>query len=109
MGVDAAATTLAAPRNRGGRTGATQDRTSTDPVAVTRLFDGAETAFGRVDVLVNNAGIRRLARLADNDDALFDSQFAAIVKGTLIGLREASRRQRRMHRQFLLQRRRPAA
>src|SRR5262245_20390254 len=43
-----------------------------DPKAVQRMFDGAETAFGGVDVLVNNAGIMKLARLADSDDAMFD-------------------------------------
>ena len=38
------------------------------------MFDMADAAFGGVDVLVNNAGIMRLASLADSDDALFDSQ-----------------------------------
>src|SRR6478672_1355371 len=41
--------------------------------AVSRMFDMAEAAFGGVDVLVNNAGIMRLASLADSDDALFES------------------------------------
>jgi 3-oxoacyl-[acyl-carrier protein] reductase len=58
------------------------------------LFDAAETAFGGVDVLVNNAGIMRLARLADSDDALFDSQVAINLKGTFNTLREAARRLR---------------
>jgi 3-oxoacyl-[acyl-carrier protein] reductase len=63
-----------------------------DPAAVARLFDGAEAAFGGVDVLVNNAGVMRLAPLADSDDALFDSQIAINLKGTFNALREASRR-----------------
>ena len=66
----------------------------TDPAAVARLFDGAETAFGGVDVLVNNAGIMKLAPLADSDDALFDSHIAVNLKGTFNGLREAARRLR---------------
>jgi 3-oxoacyl-[acyl-carrier protein] reductase len=65
-----------------------------DPAAVARLFDGAEAAFGGVDVLVNNAGIMRLAPLAASDDALFDSQIAINLRGTFNGLREASRRLR---------------
>ena len=32
-----------------------------DPAAVARMFDTAEAAFGGVDVLVNNAGIMKLA------------------------------------------------
>ena len=46
------------------------------------------------DVLVNNAGIMKLATLADSDDALFDSQVAVNLKGTFNALREASRRLR---------------
>ena len=65
-----------------------------DAAAVARLFAGAETAFGGVDVLVNNAGIMKLAPLADSDDALFDSQIAVNLKGTFNALREASRRLR---------------
>ena len=65
-----------------------------DGAAVSRLFDMADAAFGGVDVLVNNAGIMRLASLADSDDALFDSQLAINLKGTFNTLREASRRLR---------------
>jgi 3-oxoacyl-[acyl-carrier protein] reductase len=63
-----------------------------DPAAVARMFDAAETAFGGVDVLVNNAGIMRLAPLAESDDALFDSQVAVNLKGSFNTLREAARR-----------------
>jgi len=65
-----------------------------DPGAVARMFDAAETAFGGVDVLVNNAGIMKLAPLADSDDALFNSQVAVNLKGTFNALREAARRLR---------------
>src|SRR5271169_4724775 len=65
-----------------------------DPAAVARLFDAAETAFGGVDVLVNNAGIMKLAKLADSEDALFDQHIAINLKGSFNTLREAARRLR---------------
>jgi 3-oxoacyl-[acyl-carrier protein] reductase len=62
-----------------------------DPAAVARLFQTAETAFGGVDVLVNNAGIMTLAPLAESSDELFDRQIAVNLKGTFNALREAAR------------------
>ena len=65
-----------------------------DAAAVRALFDTAEKTFGGVDVLVNNAGIMQLAKIADADDAQFDRQIAINLKGTFNGLREAARRLR---------------
>lgn len=65
-----------------------------DPAAMARLFDVAEAKFGGVDVLVNNAGIMKLAPLVDSDDALFDTQIAINLKGTFNTLRAAARRLR---------------
>jgi 3-oxoacyl-[acyl-carrier protein] reductase len=65
-----------------------------DVNAVRGMFDGAEAAFGGVDVLINNAGIMKLAKIADSDDALFDQQIAVNLKGTFNALREAARRLR---------------
>ncbi|WP_369973960.1 SDR family oxidoreductase [Pelomonas sp. KK5] len=65
-----------------------------DAAAVARMFDAAEAAFGGIDVLVNNAGIMKLAPLADSDDALFDSQVAINLKGSFNTLRQAARRLR---------------
>jgi 3-oxoacyl-[acyl-carrier protein] reductase len=65
-----------------------------DPAAVARMFDAAEAAFGGVDMLVNNAGIMKLASLAESDDALFDSQIAINLKGSFNTLREAAKRMR---------------
>ncbi|KAB8042717.1 SDR family oxidoreductase [Janthinobacterium aquaticum] len=61
---------------------------------VKALFDAAETAFGSVDVLVNNAGIlpSSLPTLAQTDDATFDSLFAINVKGSFNAMREAAAR-----------------
>lgn len=65
-----------------------------DASAVKRMFDSADAAFGGVDVVVNNAGIMKLAKIADSDDALFDSQVAINFKGTFNPLREAATRLR---------------
>lgn len=65
-----------------------------DPQAVRRMFDDAEAAYGGVDVLVNNAGIMKLAPLAQVDDVSFDQTIAVNLKGTFNGLREAARRLR---------------
>jgi len=77
----------------GGRARAAKADVS-DPAAVRALFDSAETAFGGVDVLMNNAGIMRLGKLADADDATFDEQIAINLKGSFNGMREAARRLR---------------
>ncbi|EKN3487872.1 SDR family oxidoreductase [Yersinia enterocolitica] len=65
-----------------------------DPAAVAQLFTQAETAFGGVDVLVNNAGIMSLSTVADSDDENFDRQIAINLKGSFNGMREAARRLR---------------
>jgi 3-oxoacyl-[acyl-carrier protein] reductase len=65
-----------------------------DPSAVHGLFDAVEAAFGGVDVLVNNAGIMKLAKIADSDDAMFDRQIAVNLKGSFNAMREAARRLR---------------
>lgn len=63
-----------------------------DPIAVAALFETASSAFGGIDVLVNNAGIMKLKPLAETDDALFDLHVAINLKGTFNGLREAAKR-----------------
>lgn len=65
-----------------------------DPIAVRRMFDAAETAFGGVDVVVNNAGIMQLSPLANTDDELFDRTIAINLKGTFNAMREAGKRLR---------------
>ena len=65
-----------------------------DPNAVNRLFDSAEGTFGGADVLVNNAGIMKLGRIAEVDNATFDQIVAINLKGAFNGLREAARRLR---------------
>jgi 3-oxoacyl-[acyl-carrier protein] reductase len=77
----------------GGRAVAAQADIS-DATQVARMFDSAETAFGGIDVLVNNAGIMKLATIADSDDALFSRQIAVNLTGTFNTLREAAKRLR---------------
>jgi 3-oxoacyl-[acyl-carrier protein] reductase len=84
---------VAAIEEKGGRAAAVQADVA-DSAAVHRLFDETIERFGRVDVLVNNAGVMpsNLPHLADTDDATFERMFAVNVKGTFNGLREAATR-----------------
>jgi len=59
---------------------------------VRALFDAAEQQFGRIDVLVNNAGVLKTLPLADTSDALYDQTFDINVRGTFNTLREAAAR-----------------
>ncbi|MFM0235986.1 SDR family oxidoreductase [Paraburkholderia sediminicola] len=65
-----------------------------NPQAARAMFDSAETAFGGVDVLINNAGIMNLATVAESDDALFEKHIDVNLKGTFNTLREAAKRLR---------------
>ena len=78
---------------KGGRALTVQADVS-DAQAVRRMFDSAEAAFSGVDVLVNNAGVMTLSRLADADDATFEHHVAVNLKGTFNTLREAANRLR---------------
>jgi 3-oxoacyl-[acyl-carrier protein] reductase len=66
----------------------------TDPAAVSGMFDAAQATFGGVDVLVNNAGIMKLATIAESEDALFDAHVAINLKGSFNAMREAAKRLR---------------
>ncbi|WP_374957042.1 SDR family oxidoreductase [Paraburkholderia sp. BL25I1N1] len=57
---------------------------------VRRLFELTEQQLGKVDVLVNNAGVLKTVPLADTSDALFDQTFDINVRGTFNTLREAA-------------------
>ncbi|SIT13923.1 SDR family oxidoreductase [Insolitispirillum peregrinum] len=80
-GNSAEAEKLAASIEDAGGRALTAQADVADPAAVARMWDAAEAAFGGVDVLVNNAGIMKLATIAEGDDALFDSQIAINLKG----------------------------
>ncbi|PRX28426.1 3-oxoacyl-[acyl-carrier protein] reductase [Paraburkholderia sp. BL18I3N2] len=57
---------------------------------VRRLFEITEQQLGKVDVLVNNAGVLKPVPLADTSDALYDQTFDINVRGTFNTLREAA-------------------
>ncbi|TCZ64096.1 SDR family oxidoreductase [Roseicella aquatilis] len=59
-----AETVAAAIRGRGGEAQAFR-LDVTDPASVTAFVEGAETALGRLDVLVNSAGIREIVSVLD--------------------------------------------
>ncbi|PLZ00939.1 3-ketoacyl-ACP reductase [Burkholderia sp. WAC0059] len=65
-----------------------------DAAAVRRMFEAAETAYGGVDVLVNNAGIIGLKPIASMDDETFDRIVKINLKGTFNTQREAANRLR---------------
>jgi 3-oxoacyl-[acyl-carrier protein] reductase len=58
---------------------------------VQRLFAETKTAFGKLDVLVNNAGIYRFAPLDQITEEQFHQQFNTNVLGLLLATREAAK------------------
>ena len=56
---------------------------------VKRLFEETRKAFGKLDVLVNNAGVFKFAPLEQADEAEYQRQFGINVWGTIQATREA--------------------
>lgn len=59
---------------------------------VRAMFDQVEAELGRIDVLVNSAGILQIQPLAECSDELFERTFAINTRGTFNTLREAATR-----------------
>jgi 3-oxoacyl-[acyl-carrier protein] reductase len=59
---------------------------------VRNMFEVTEQQLGKVDVLVNNAGVLKTVPLAETSDALYDQTFDINVRGTFNTLREAAAR-----------------
>jgi 3-oxoacyl-[acyl-carrier protein] reductase len=54
------------------------------PEEVRQLFDKAVEAYGRVDVVVNNAGVMPLSPIAKGDVEAFDKVIAINLRGTFL-------------------------
>jgi len=59
---------------------------------VARLFTETEQQLGKVDVLINNAGMLTVMPLAQHSDELYDQTLNINTKGTFNTLREAATR-----------------
>ena len=90
-GKDAAQQVVEDIKQQGGDAIALQADVS-NSAEVTALFDAAIAHYGRIDVLVNNAGIMINKLIKDTTDEDFTRQFDINVKGTFNTLREAATR-----------------
>ncbi len=82
--------TVAAIQKSGGKAAAVQADMS-KPADITRLFAEGKQTFGRLDVLVNNAGVFKFSPLDEAEPAEFHRQFDINVLGTILAAREAAR------------------
>ena len=90
-GKEAADQVVSQIRQNGGDAIAVQaDVSKSDEVR--HLFDAAIAQYGRIDVLVNNAGIMITKLLKDTTDEDFTRQFDINVRGTFNTMREAATR-----------------
>ena len=74
-----------------GRTASAAGLDVTDRAAVFALLDGTAAEQGRLDILVNVAGIIRTARVVDVDPADLDAVLDVNFKGTFHGCQAAAR------------------
>jgi 3-oxoacyl-[acyl-carrier protein] reductase len=87
----AAQETVAAIEATGGRAIAVQADVG-KRADVERLFDETLQHFGRLDLLINNAGIMFNKPVAEVTEEEFDRIFAVNVKGTFLACQQATRR-----------------
>lgn len=80
----------AAIRRDGGSASAVVADVSTED-GTRRIVDGAEDAFGPVDVLVNNAAIKERVPLLEMDAETFDRTLSVNLRGTFLCTRAAAR------------------
>jgi 3-oxoacyl-[acyl-carrier protein] reductase len=65
-----------------------------DADAVAHLFDTAQAAFGRIDVVVNSAGVMPMATISPDNLADFDRVIATNLRGSFLVLAHAAQRLR---------------
>jgi 3-oxoacyl-[acyl-carrier protein] reductase len=75
-------------KGKGGRAAAVQADMA-KAADVERLFSDAKTAFGRLDIVVNNAGVYEFMPLEQITEAHFHRQFDVNVLGLLLAAKEA--------------------
>jgi 3-oxoacyl-[acyl-carrier protein] reductase len=73
---------------KGGKAVAVQGDVSKD-ADVKRLFEETKKAFGKLDVLVNNAGVFKFLPLEETSEAEYQRQLGINVLGPLLATREA--------------------
>lgn len=90
-GKDAADKVVDEIKQQGGDALAVQADVS-KPQEVKNMFDAAIAHYGKIDVLVNNAGIMLTKLIKDTTDEEFTRQFDINVRGTFNTMREAATR-----------------
>jgi meso-butanediol dehydrogenase/(S,S)-butanediol dehydrogenase/diacetyl reductase len=70
----------------------------TDKASVAALFDAAESAFGSVDVSIQNAGVITISRIEELSEADWDRVMAVNTKGVFLCAQEAISRMRKHRR-----------
>ena len=60
------------------------------PSEITRLFDTAISEFGKIDILINNAGVILYKAIKDITEDDFDRLFSINVKGVFFAMKEAA-------------------
>ncbi len=91
---DSARDTVDAIVEAGGRAIAVQGDVSNE-ADVVRLFDAAGEAYGRVDAVVNSAGVMAMAAIDASHLDTFDRTIAINLRGAFLVLAEAARRLQR--------------
>ncbi|MGH8161948.1 MAG: SDR family oxidoreductase [Gammaproteobacteria bacterium] len=75
---------------KGGKAIAVQGDVS-NPQDVERLFASTREAFGRIDVVVNSAGIMPLSPISEGDVDAFDRTIAVNLRGTFLVLAQSAK------------------
>ncbi|EPC03194.1 3-ketoacyl-ACP reductase [Litchfieldella anticariensis FP35 = DSM 16096] len=82
--------TVAAIEANGGKAVAVQGDVA-NPQDVERLFQATQEAFGRIDVVVHNAGIMPMATIGSDNLEAFDKVIATNLRGAYLVLAQAAR------------------
>ncbi|MCE3203752.1 SDR family oxidoreductase [Paenibacillus sonchi] len=75
-------------RAQGGSAAALQADIS-KPAQIEQLYKDTKTLFGKIDIVVNNAGIMVNSLIGEATEEQFDKQFAINVKGTYFSCQQA--------------------